>query len=1239
MLSKFNLLPVGISNRAVNHSEIQISEKFIPAMKNLELFTHCLVFWWNTAHSKINFCTVEMKRMNSKTGIILTGQNEIPNQSPILDLKAYIPIADRVERATVPPNYSHLPNWFDEMDFNENGPVVENTISTDLKNSQFEIAPIGIIEKQNNEKILKIEAPFQNKLNSLLGFSHVHTIWWFHRLEKDRFRRILQVNPPYEKAPKTGVFATRSPVRPNPVGITISPIKRIDVEAGILEIGGMDAYEGTPVLDFKPYIPAYDRVKQVTVAYWLAHWPEWFVEEETTATGDPDSLLPADSDRLWEYQIEAEIETTEPQVLKNEEIKPMAGAPNEQDIFIRGARQHNLKNIDITIPYRKMTVITGVSGSGKSSLAFDTLYAEGQRRYMESLSTMARQALGQMDKPEVDHIYNLTPTVAIEQKSLSRNPRSTVGTLTDISDFLRVLFAKTGIRHCPQCSRAIKPQSARQIAAQLSNLLPGTSFRLICPDSDEEKEIFEFQISEKDGASHKQFQEKLFVAVQSVLKISQGYLKVVFENEEEFLFSTHRACPHCRMIFFELNSMMFSFNSPDGMCPTCNGLGVQMRVAPNLIITQPHLSLMDGASPWFGNLRKIKPSGNWMRSELFALSDLRQVSLETPWNELPEKFRHEVLYGTGDEILDWSYDMKKRGRSISFQRPAMGAVNTISRLLNQTSSGSVRKQLLDFVSEQPCEVCHGERLCAEARFVTVGGTRFPEVNSMTIKQVHEWLNSLPSLLSLEQKYIAGEIITELKNRIQSLLNVGLHYLSLDRPAPTLSGGEGQRLRLATQLGSGLAGILYVLDEPSIGLHPRDHRQLIQTMMNLRDSGNTVVVVEHDADTMLAADYLIDMGPGAGALGGELIAAGTPQEVMNQADSLTGKYLSGKLAVTSPNGKQHRQPKSWISLTGARLHNLKNIDVKFPLGVFSCVTGVSGSGKSSLVSLTLCPAILRQLKQSGETVPGPFDKIEGIQHIDKLIQITQTPIGRTPRSNPGTYTGVFDKIRKVFAQTPEAKSRKYKESRFSFNSKDGRCEACEGNGRIKVEMHFLPDVWVPCSECRGKRFNPQTLEIKYRNKTIADVLEMDVNEALQFFSDQTEIVTILQTLYDVGMDYIKLGQSALTLSGGEAQRIKLAKELSQKQTGRTLYILDEPTTGLHFADIQKLLDVLHRLTEAGNSIIVIEHNPDVIRTADWIIDLGPEGGDEGGFVVAEGTPEFVILCEKSQTGKFLVKDNI
>ncbi len=953
-------------------------------------------------------------------------------------------------------------------------------------------------------------------------------------------------------------------------------------------------------------------------------------------------------------------------------------------IVVRGAQQHNLKHVNVTIPRNKFVVLTGVSGSGKSSLAFDTLYAEGQRRYVESLSAYVRRYLDQMDKPRVDYIGGLSPAIAIEQKSVSKNPRSTVGTVTEVMDYLRVLYSRAGQQHCPQCGRAIEPTSPQQVTDSLAQLPPGTRFMLVAPLLRSRKgdpaALLEqarkdgFTRARVDGApvellegaklpkwpksqphtvelivdrlvapladapadERRDYAGRLVDSVETALRAGKGLLLVDLGGGQELLLSEHNVCAHCEINLPALTPSLFSFNAPAGMCPACNGLGTKMEVDPELIVEHPELSLMDGASRWVGNLRK-KPG--WHMRHMTALAQHYNADLELPWKDLPQKFRDAILYGSNGERIHFAWENQDGSWKGESNHEERGAVYHINRLFRQTSSEYTRRWYTSFMSQQPCPACGGTRLCAEARNVTVGGKGFAEVLEMTIEQAYVWVRGLSNggdvstHLPAEQIEVVGEVLKELRNRLQFMLNVGLHYLSLSRPAPTLSGGEGQRIRLASQLGCGLVGVLYILDEPSIGLHARDQRSLLETLLQLRDMGNTVLVVEHDEETMRAADWLIDLGPGAGVMGGEIVSAGAPAAVAADPGSLTGRYLSGDLRVTAPNGHHRRQPRGWLTLAGARLFNLKNVTARFPLGTVTLVTGVSGSGKSSLISETLYPALARAL-MGAQSTPGPYDRLEGLDQLDKVIDITQDPIGRTPRSNPATYVGVFDEIRRVFASTPEARARGYDAGRFSFNVKGGRCEACAGHGLKKIEMHFLADVWVTCQECKGARYNRHTLEITYKGKNIAEALDMDVQEALEFFGAYPNITRVMQTLHDVGLDYVKLGQSATTLSGGEAQRVKLAKELGRVATGDTIYILDEPTTGLHFADIQRLLDVLHRLADAGNTVIVIEHNLDVIKTADWIIDLGPEGGLRGGQLIAQGTPEQVVAVENSFTGQFL-----
>ncbi len=940
------------------------------------------------------------------------------------------------------------------------------------------------------------------------------------------------------------------------------------------------------------------------------------------------------------------------------------------EIRIRGAKEHNLRNVDVTIPRFRLVVITGISGSGKSSLAFDTLYAEGQRRYVESLSAYARQFIGQMEKPKVDYIGGLSPAIAIEQKAASKNPRSTVATVTEIYDYLRVLFARLGTPHCPQCGRVVRAQSAQEIVEQVGDLPAGTRFQVLAPLARNRKGTFQdaFTTAKADGYTRvrvngevrgldetitldkqKKHDIELVVdrlvapgddaeerashitrltdSIETALAAGDGLVIINRGDGSDWLLSEQNACPVCGISFPEFTPAMFSFNSPVGMCPDCNGLGTQFEFDPVLFVDADK-TLHEGALRSWGELRKKKSS--WGYKSAQQLTTHFGYDLDTPWRDLSKECQDAILYGGVRITLQWDGEHS----SGTWSDVNEGVVNSMRRRYRQTKSDNMRRWYSSFMSRQPCPTCKGRRLRPESAAVTVGGLTIGQVCALSIRDTVEWVDALGVGLSDEEQQVGGEVLKEISERLQFLLNVGLHYLTLDRPAPTLSGGEGQRIRLASQIGCGLTGVLYVLDEPSIGLHQRDNRRLLETLERLRDLGNSVVVVEHDEETIRTADWIVDLGPGAGLNGGRVIASGPLQAIIDAPESLTGRYLSGERTVSSPNGRRRVANGERLRIVGARQNNLKGLDVRFPLGLFTCVTGVSGSGKSSLVAQTLYPALARQLHNAQGQV-GPHDRLEGIESVNKVINITQSPIGRTPRSNPATYVQVMSEIRSLFAKVPEARTRGYSPGRFSFNVKGGRCEACKGYGRKRVEMHFLPDVWVTCNVCQGKRFNRETLQIRYKGKSIADVLEMDVSEALGFFENVPKIKRILQTLDDVGLGYVKLGQSATTLSGGEAQRVKLAKELARVATGDTVYILDEPTTGLHFADIQRLLDVLHRLTDAGNTVIVIEHNLDVIKTADWIIDLGPEGGDEGGYIVAQGTPEDIARIPESYTGRFLV----
>ncbi len=934
-------------------------------------------------------------------------------------------------------------------------------------------------------------------------------------------------------------------------------------------------------------------------------------------------------------------------------------------IEIRGARVNNLKNINVKIPRDKLVVVTGLSGSGKSSLAFDTIYAEGQRRYVESLSSYARQFLGIMEKPDVDYIEGLSPAISIDQKTTSKNPRSTVGTVTEIYDYLRLMYARIGVPHCPKCGKEIKQQSIDQIIDAIIDLGEGTKIQILAPVvrgkkgeytkliEDAKKEGFvrirvdgttydlsedEIEISKTKKHNIEIVVDRIVVkesarnrisdSVETALKHANKLVLIDVIDGNEILFSQNYSCPDCNISIEDLSPRLFSFNNPFGACPTCSGLGVLLKMDEDLIVPDRNVSLLDGGLKGMGwNQSKENNMGIMY---LKALGEHYHVDVSKPIKDLPRDFMDKVLYGTGDEKLDFRYESSTGVRN--FTAPFEGVINTMERRYRETSSNGMREFYEMYMTESHCYECNGARLNKSALAVTVGGKNIYELTSMSVTEIKKFIENLK--LTEKEKIIAQQIVKELNARLQFLIDVGLEYLTLSRNAGTLSGGEAQRIRLATQIGSGLMGVLYILDEPSIGLHQRDNEKLIATLKKLRDLGNTLIVVEHDEDTMYAADHIIDIGPGAGVHGGNVVAEGTAEELKKNPNSITGKYLSGELKILVPE-KRRRGNKKYLEIIGATENNLKNIDVKIPLGKMVAITGVSGSGKSSLINGVLYKKLANELNRAN-LKQGKYKEIKGIENLDKVIAIDQSPIGRTPRSNPATYIGVFDLIRDLFAETNEAKMRGYSKGRFSFNVAGGRCESCEGEGIVKIEMHFLSDVYVPCDVCGGKRYNRETLEVKYKGKNIYDVLNMTVEEALDFFTNVPKIKNKIQTLYDVGLGYIKLGQSSTTLSGGEAQRVKLANELCKKSTGKTMYILDEPTTGLHIADIHKLIEILDRLVDAGNSMLIIEHNLDIIKIADHIIDLGPEGGINGGQIIAQGTPEEVAEVEGSYTGKFLKK---
>ncbi|MBR1478259.1 MAG: excinuclease ABC subunit UvrA [Lachnospiraceae bacterium] len=932
-------------------------------------------------------------------------------------------------------------------------------------------------------------------------------------------------------------------------------------------------------------------------------------------------------------------------------------------IRIRGARENNLKGIDLEIPRNKLIVMTGVSGSGKSSLAFDTIYAEGQRRYMESLSSYARQFLGQMEKPNVESIEGLSPAISIDQKSTNRNPRSTVGTVTEIYDYFRLLYARIGIPHCPNCGKVIERQTVDQMVDKIMELPKDTRIQLLSPvvrgKKGQHEKVLErakksgyarvridgnlYDLSEEislpknikhnieiivDRLVIKEgIERRLADSIENVLELSNGLLIVDVVKGEEMNFSQSFSCPDCGISIAEVEPRSFSFNNPFGACPVCFGLGYKMEFDVDLMIPDPSMSINEGAITVLG-WQSANKEGSFTNAMLEALCKKFKFDLDTPFEDYPDKIKDILIYGT-DVKVDVHYT-GQRGSGV-YPIAFEGLLANVERRYRETFSDTTKQEYETFMRITPCNECKGMRLKKESLAVTVADKNIYEITALSIRDLKDFIENVN--LSKYQLFVGEQVLKEIRARVGFLVDVGLDYLSLARATSTLSGGEAQRIRLATQIGSGLVGVCYILDEPSIGLHQRDNDKLLATLKHLRDLGNTLIVVEHDEDTMLAADYIVDIGPGAGIHGGEVIATGSAKEIMKAKDSITGQYLSGKLSIPVP--AKRRKPTGWLTVQGAQENNLKNIEVKIPLGIMTCVTGVSGSGKSSLVNEILYKKLARKLNRA-RTIPGKHKTIKGWEQLDKVINIDQSPIGRTPRSNPATYTGVFDMIRDLFAATPDAKAKGYAKGRFSFNVKGGRCEACSGDGIIKIEMHFLPDVYVPCEVCGGKRYNRETLDVKYKGKSIFDVLDMTIEDALTFFENVPSIRNKIQTLYDVGLGYLKLGQPSTELSGGEAQRVKLATELSRRSTGKTIYILDEPTTGLHFADVHKLVDILHRLADGGNTVVVIEHNLDVIKTADYIIDMGPEGGDKGGTVIAEGTPEQIVKVKKSYTGAFVKK---
>ena len=1183
-----------------NCVKITVLEEYISALLHLEKFSHMLIFSAekildeesnSIPSAEIKERVMKILSVNSKTGEIEV-EGKFNGRISIFDIKPYFPVEDRVRECLCNGDKS---NEFLSFEKKCKYPKEIENAALDFESCSLRIS--GRIEKGPGFCRIRLSDNCLSVFDKISNHSHVRVLWYFSRFDAERYRKITQCEPPYEKAPRTGVFASRSPVRTNPIAVTTCKIIRADRKNGIIEINDTDAFDKSPVIDLLPYVPSEYRVKEFYIPEWINHWGDWY--EDSFSETKAEQIVESDFSRLENLcGIRKE----------RMKVKPFAKVEKKRDeadknyIKITGACENNLKNVSLKIPKKQITVFTGLSGSGKSSLAFDTIFAESSRRFMDSLSSSARLSFKQFERPSFDKIENLPPAIAVEQKSVTRNSRSTVGTYSEISDYLRLFFSRIGIRHCPSCGKAVEPKTPRQIAEIIYSMRGKTDFEIYSVKKDKPVEtVF-------DNYEREDFIE----AAENILRKENGALKLRTSDNQEFILHTRNHCYHCGKSFFDLTPSFFSLNNPEAVCRGCGGSGRKLEVSENLIIDNEDKSILDGASEWWGEMRRYinKPSANWMKGELIALARSMNVDLELPWKNLPSDFRYKALYGTDGEKVALTYKSSS-GRSGEICKPVEGAVSHIKRLF-RSSHGKVSADFyLQFMEEKECDECNGEKLNAEARFVTAAGKRFPELDAFSVDSLYEWIESLHAVLSREEYVLCGEIIEGIKTRTEALREVGLNYLQIGRSVSTLSGGEAQRLKLASQFGCGLSDLLYILDEPTSGLHAGDYSKIINSIKKLRDSGNTIIVVEHNTEVIREADYIADFGPGAGSDGGKIIASGTPEELMNNAESITGKFLLNELEFKK--AKYDYDNSKCIRIIGARKNNLKSITASFPAGKLTCVIGRSGSGKSSLITKTLVPVLDHYCKH-GTIIKGEYDSVEGFEHVSDVVFITQNPIGRTPRSNPATYTGVYDEIRKIFSRTEEAIKNKYTENLFSFNSRGGACSSCGGSGQKKIEMGFMPDMWITCPECGGKRYNEKILKIKYNEKSISDILEMSVDEAYSFFSDDLKVVKTLSIMKKTGLGYLKLGQSALTLSGGEAQRIRLSGELSKDKSISSVYILDEPSSGLHPADVKRLAGIFSELTEQGNTVIVIEHNKEIIRNADCVIELGPEGGEKGGYLM-------------------------
>ena len=1186
-MKKYELKAIGYAVNAEERLLIQMEPAVIPAMKYLSLFSHALLVFGDGTGS---LCVrpVRLLEADEKAGRIIPEDGcGLLAGNVLYDIKPYMPCEDRIRAARMPEGVKA------DQSGAVGGPA------------QLLVPEAGMIRKEKGQYFLYPD-DFDTFLPLLEGCSHIRVLWWFSRFDKPEYRRAMQGDPPYENAPRSGVFATRSPVRPNPIALTVAEVLVVDRAGRRIEVSGLDCFDRTPLLGIRPYLPATDQINDFAVPPWLEHWPEYKEIEE--AVSDAAVTLAENGENRLEEYLQKDAARMAEDFFNGDE---RTAGEDQNRITIHGARQNNLKDLSLILPKGKVIAIAGVSGSGKSSLAFDTIYAESRLRLSETADSM--------EKPEVDSIAGLPPAVAIAQRAIGRNPRSTVGTLTGIQDRLRLMYAAIGRRHCPECGKPAIPRSRDELVKVLTKLADHSL--TITPYRDPAALI-------RTKAGQTADWEKF---VDEALRIGRGAFYLQIDDQEEILLQNRQMCYHCGHILFEMSPAVFSYNNPESMCPVCSGLGRTNEIDADLIVEAPELSLLDGASAYWGDMRSFirNPTANWMRGELLALAAVRGVDLETPWNRLPEAFRRIALYGSSDEEVSWSYTHPQNGRSGTITRPVEGAVPVLNRLLKK--GGSTAERIADlYVRSMACPACQGERLNREGRMVTVAGRRFPQVAAMTVQELFEWIGKLPGQLDVNEAGISRRLLQDIYRKAVQLMDMGLMYLNLDRAVPTLSGGELQRLKLAAQMGIGLSGLLYVMDEPTAGLHPRDYPGIVAALQGLRDEGNTVLVVEHEEEILRRADWLVEIGPGAGDYGGDLIWQGEPVKIA-AAKTQTARFLSGqeRIAVNRPGLPGEA---AWVEIRGASGNNLQDIDVTFPRGRITCVTGVSGSGKSTLTGKVIVPAVESVI--AGERLSSGCRSISGAEGIKAVVYASQAAIGRSSRSNIMTYMGLLDEIRKIFAATPEARAAGLSAPVFSFNSKEGQCDACKGEGVQMVAVPFAADIRTVCPVCAGKRYKQKVLTVLYREKSVFEVMELSIAEALIFFSDQEKCTAILRILCEVGLGYLKLGQGTPTLSGGEAQRLKLAKVLTGKHSGPTLYILDEPTSGLHFSDIQSLLLLLSGLAAEGHTVLVIEHNLHVIRNADWIIDLGPEGGTAGGRVLVQGEPKTVAGCRDSYTGAAL-----